>query len=350
MTHSLRRRSATLAAVALSAALALAACGSDDDSTAKTTASTTGGDAAVTTSGTTGEGPTGATGETRTIEADNGTIEVPANPQRVVTLGNTTLPFIDMGGEPVGVTEQQASLIELVPEDQQAVLAAATNLGSSADQVDMEKLASLKPDLILAQFPASEFEQIEDQLESIAPTVFWGLDVEWKAFADGLAEAGNATDGLSQQKAEFEEKIADMKQRYSDVITNTKFVNVDRWDNSDPGTFSIADFGCVEIAMDDLGMDFPRAAEGEDPLGWTSLPFEQLAELSKYDVITYPVDAEGKPKEAFAPVVETNTWKALPAVDSGRALGLFCPGNNSYGPVLQYLDSLDTALASLPAE
>ncbi|MCC6891997.1 MAG: ABC transporter substrate-binding protein, partial [Anaerolineae bacterium] len=63
-----------------------------------------------------------------------------------------------------------------------------------------------------------------------------------------------------------------------------------------------------------------------------------------------PVDAEGQPTEPFAAVVETNTWKALPAVTSGRALGLFCPGNNSYGAVLQYLDSLDRALATLPTQ
>jgi hypothetical protein len=140
------------------------------------------------------------------------------------------------------------------------------------------------------------------------------------------------------------------QETYKEIIADTRFVNVDRWESSDPGTFSISDFGCVEIAQGDLGMDFPKAAEGEDPLGWTSLPFEQIAGLSKYDVITYPVDAEGNPKAPFEPVVETNTWKALPAVKSGRALGLFCPGNNSYGPVLQYLDSLDRALASLPKE
>jgi iron complex transport system substrate-binding protein len=97
-------------------------------------------------------------------------------------------------------------------------------------------------------------------------------------------------------------------------------------------------------------MDFPEAAEGDDPLAYTALSFEQIGALSKYDVITYPVDAEGQPTEPFAPVVETNTWKALPAVKSGRAVGVFCPGNNSYGPVLQYLDSLDRALASLPAK
>ncbi|MCR1782565.1 ABC transporter substrate-binding protein [Nocardioides carbamazepini] len=326
MTTTSRRSGSATAAMFLSAALVLTACGSD------------GGDA------------DDKAGETHSVTADNGTIEVPVDPQRVVTIGNTTLPFIDMGGEPMGVTDVSASELGLIPEEQKATFEAATNLGASADQVDMEQLAGLEPDLILAQFPESEFEPLEKRLESIAPTVFWGLGTEWKAFADGLARAGDVTDELGEQKAEFESKVTGIQETYGEIIDDISFVNLDRWASSDPGTYSIADFGCVEIAQDDIGMDFPEAAEGQDPLGWTSLPFEQLAELSEYDVITYPVDAEGRPTEPFAPVVETNTWKALPAVSSGRALGVFCPGNNSYGPVLQYLDSLDAALATLPAK
>ncbi|MEV7142389.1 ABC transporter substrate-binding protein [Streptomyces tauricus] len=325
-TRPQRRRGAALTAATLSAALVLTACGGADDS---------------------GDNAGGKTEKTRTVDAGNGAVKIPAAPQRVVTIGNTDLPFIDMGGKPVGVTGVAESELSLLPEGQRATFEKATNLG---EEVDLEKIAGLKPDLILVQIPDAEFKKIEKQLGAIAPTVFWGLDTEWKELADAIAEAGNVKDTLGRQKADFEGRVAKMKQTYSDVIKNTKFVNLDRYASSDPGTFVIGDIGCVEIAQDDVGLNFPKAAAGADPLAYANLPFEKLAELSKYDVITYPADAKGQPTEVFAPVVKTNTWKALPNVKSDHALGVFCPGNNSYGAVLRYLESLDTALATLPAK
>ncbi|MFC8666974.1 ABC transporter substrate-binding protein [Streptomyces sp. NPDC057199] len=320
------RRGATLAAALMSASLVLTACGSDGDDT---------GDKAA---------------ETRRVKAENGTIKVPVDPRRIVTIGNTNLPFIDLGGEPVGVTEASDSELDVLPKEQRAAYEAAEIIGSSGGEVDLEKLAALKPDLILVQFSSDDWDKVGKRLETIAPTVNWGLDTEWKAFADAIAEAGNVADALSQQKAEFKEKVTKIQKTYSKTINGTSFVDVSRGTWNDPGTFYIADIGCSEIARDDIGLDLPKAAEGKDPLAYESLPFEQISELSEYDVITYPVDADGRPTEPFAPVVKTNTWKSLPAVRSGRALGVFCPGNNSYGPVNQYLDSLDSALANLPGK
>lgn len=327
----LMRRGATLAAVLMSASLVLTACGGDGDDTGDNPGATR---------------STKAAG-TRSIKAENGTIEVPAAPRRIVTIGNTNLPFIDLGGKPVGVTEASDSELDVLPKEQRTVYEAAEIIGSSGGEVDLEKLAALKPDLILVQFSSDDWDKVGKRLEAIAPTVYWGLDTEWKAFADAIAKAGDVADGLSRQKAEFKEKVAKIQKTYSKVIDDTSFVDVSRGTWNDPGTFYIADIGCSEIARDDIGLDLPQAAEGKDPLAYAALPFEQISGLSKYDVITYPVDADGRPTEPFEPVVKTNTWKALPAVSSGRALGLFCPGNNSYGPVNRYLDSLDSALATL---
>ncbi|MEV0523956.1 ABC transporter substrate-binding protein [Streptomyces sp. NPDC050439] len=325
----LTRRGTALAAALISTSLFLTACGGD------------GGD-------------TGDTGDkasaTRSVKAENGTVKIPAAPKRVVTIGNTNLPFIDLGGKPVGVTEVSDSELAVLPDEQKSAYEAAEVVGSDGGEVDLEKLAGLKPDLILVQFHSKDWDKVGKRLESIAPTVLWGLDTEWKSFAGEIAEAGNVTDALSRQTAEFKKKVAKIQKNYRKTVDGTSFVDISRGDWSDPGTFYIADIGCSEIARDDIGLDLPEAAEGKDPLAYDSLPFEQLSGLSKYDVITYPVDAEGRPTKPFVPVTKTNTWKTLPAVRSDRALGVFCPGNNSYGPVLQYLDSLDRALATLSSK
>ncbi|MFI6938458.1 ABC transporter substrate-binding protein [Streptomyces sp. NPDC050418] len=322
----LTRRGTVLAAALTSATLLLTACGGD------------GGD-----SSDAGE----KAAATRSVKAENGTVKIPADPQRIVTIGNTNLPFIDLGGKPVGVTEVSDSELAVLPDEQKSAYEAAEVVGSDGGEVDLEKLAALKPDLILVQFHSNDWDKVGKRLESIAPTVLWGLDTEWKAFAGEIAEAGNVTDELSRQTAEFKKKVTKIQETHRKTIDGTSFVDISRGDWSDPGTFYIADIGCSEIARDDIGLDLPEAAAGKDPLAYDSLPFEQISDLAKYDVVTYPVDADGRPTKPFKPVVDTNTWKALPAVESGSALGVFCPGNNSYGPVLQYLDSLDRALAKL---
>lgn len=328
---TMRRRIAATAAALLSVALVLTGCGNGNDSP----------------EGSDNSGSPANT--THTVKADNGTVQVPTDPQRIVTLGNASLPFIEMGGKPVGVTELPVDWVNNMSAEQQATYKAATDLGNSQGW-DLEKLASLKPDLIMVNGTDTKFDPIKKQLASIAPVVFWGLDTEWKTIVDQLAEAGNVTDAFSRQKAEFAKLVTKMKTEYSGIIENDKFVAVDRGSWNDPGTFYIADTGCVEIAMDDLGMDFAKAADGEAPLSNTNLPFEQLAKLSKYDVILYPVDKNEKVTESFAPVIETNTWKELPNVKSGHTLGVHCSSNSTYGDALQYLDSLNTALASLKAK
>ncbi|CAI7976598.1 iron complex transport system substrate-binding protein [Frankia sp. Hr75.2] len=318
-----RRRSAALVAALLSTVILLAGCGSDDKNDQ--------GD---------------AVGATRTVEADNGTVEIPAHPQRIATLGRLTVSFLDLGGEPVGVTEVDASVLDLLPEEQQAAYNAAKLLGSGASEADLELLASLKPDLILFSAPDSDFEQMKSQLESIAPTIFFGFSSDWKTRLSVTADATELTDALNEQKTEYEEKLAGFQGKYSKIIQDTTFGEVNRGSWQDAGMFTLNGSQCSEIARADIPLDIPDLGEGGEERS-----FEKIGELSEYDVLLYPVDAEGQVAEGFVPVADSNAWKALPAVTSGKALGVHCFGDvsftRSYRTYSQYLDSLDKALATL---
>lgn len=319
---SARRRAAILGTAFLSASLLLSACSG----------------------GSTPASSEGAASTTRTVEADNGTIEVPGDPQRVVTIGSATTPFIDLGGEPVGATELSGFLLDKLSTEQQAAYEGATVIGTSAGEVDLEKIASLEPDLILMVLSQENYDQVGDELEAIAPTVFYSLATDGEVSSAGLAEATNNEDTYEQQKEEFNEKVASIKETYSDIIESTAFINLNRWAASETGMFAVDNTGCAEIAVSELGIELPTLT---DDAPYETRSFEQLSDLSQYDVILYPVDREGEVQSDFEPVVETNTWQALPTVQSDQALGVFCASNSSYGFLAQYLDSLEVGLATL---
>lgn len=331
------RRRTALTTVMVSAALMATALASSAGATTPDDTGSTAGD-------TTGESPSDA-GDTRIVEADNGSIEVPADPQRVATLGRSTASFLDLGGEPVGVTELGADDLAALAEDQQAAYAAATLLGSGASEADLELLATLEPDLIVMSAPDADYEQMKGQLQAIAPTVFLGFDTDWEVRLDVLAAASNRTDVLDEQRAAYEERVARIRETYADVIETTTFAEVSRGEFLDPGLFVLNGSLCSEVARADLGLDIADLGDGGEERS-----FEQLGELADYDVLIFPVDHDGNVPDDFAPVTETNAWNALEAVTSGRAVGVYCPWSRSYDFSSQYMDSLDAALASLPAQ
>ncbi|MDP9352451.1 MAG: ABC transporter substrate-binding protein, partial [Chloroflexota bacterium] len=105
--------------------------------------------------------------EGRTIEHAMGTAEVPANPQRVVALDTGELDAaMTLGVKPVGA-------VEAIPGEGFPSYLEGTegieNVGT-IEQPNLEKIAALKPDLILSS--KLRHEVIYPQLSKIAPTVF----------------------------------------------------------------------------------------------------------------------------------------------------------------------------------
>jgi iron complex transport system substrate-binding protein len=109
-----------------------------------------------------------------TISHKFGETKVPANPQRVVTVGWTDQDFV----LPLGVVPVSAREFSGTYNDRPWVKAATDGKGVTtwgADTIDFEAIAAQKPDLILAIYETID-KPTYDRLSQIAPTVIQSAD------------------------------------------------------------------------------------------------------------------------------------------------------------------------------
>ncbi|MFT4216259.1 MAG: ABC transporter substrate-binding protein [Micropruina sp.] len=320
---TVRRRATAVATGLLVTALGLAACSAP----------------AAAPSASPSASPT--TAQTRQVETNDGTVTVPANPQRVVALVNAALAYLDMGGKPVGITAVDEGTLADLPAEQQAAYRAATNVATSSGEIDLEKVASLKPDVIVIQTGDSQYGKIGDELKAIAPVVFLNQESDWKFRVEAFAGAGNLLDTLNQQKATYQQLATSIKQNYADVLKTAKIVETYRFAGAEAGQFAINQSLCAEAVKEEGLVDFEASAP---------MSFEQIGKLAKYDLILYNARSDGQPGAGIQPLLDTNAWKLLPAVKAGHAKPVYCPWGRSYGFMAKYLEGLDQALATLPKE
>src|SRR5688572_19209776 len=106
------------------------------------------------------------------VEHAFGTTEVPAEPERIVTVGLTEQDTVlALGFAPVGVTEWYGEQpFATWPWAQDELGDAEPEVLSTADGLQLERIAALEPDLILG-LNAGLDDQTYAQLSEIAPTV-----------------------------------------------------------------------------------------------------------------------------------------------------------------------------------
>jgi iron complex transport system substrate-binding protein len=296
--------------------LALAACGGDDSSdssdapptavTATTAAPATSTAAAAptiaapTTIATTTTAPAGP----RVVQHAMGETEVPGDPQRVVVLDSSFLDAsIALGVVPVGATEGTpgSGLPAYLGDD-----IAAIQLAGDTTTPNLELIASLQPDLILAA--KVRHEALYEQLSAIAPTVFsessgqnWTDQVRLTGAALGREADADAL------VAAFEARAAEVGAAIGAAGTTASIVRFIPGQTRlyGPTTFS----GSV---LTQVGFDL--GDKGYDPaFGMALLSAEQL-EMVDADVIFATTFAgEGSARPDFEAL-----WANLPAVAGGR--------------------------------
>jgi len=193
----------------------------------------------------------GAAESERVIEHAMGETEISGTPERVVVLDTGELDSaMTLGVKPVGSVEAVEGLgYPSYLEGTQGI----ENVGT-IEQPNLEKIATLEPDLILSS--KLRHEQIYEQLSEIAPTVFTETTgVTWKENFEVHAEALNRTGEADKVKEEYQNHIDEFQQAIGEQLDETE-VSVVRFLPGDTRIYQKESF--IGTVLEDAGLPRPR--------------------------------------------------------------------------------------------
>lgn len=274
-----------LAVAALVPVLALAACGGAGTSTS------------------------GEEAATRTVRHAMGETKVPATPKRVIVLDTDKLDtMVSLGLAPVGAA--QAAENQKWPAYLGPTLSATKPVGT-LQQLNLEAIIALKPDLILG----SKFRQAAfyDKLSKIAPTVFTEkVGVTWKENFLLDAEALGRKDEATRLLSAYETRAGQLGKKFGEIQ-----VSIVRFMPTEIRMYGPESFSGIVVG--DAGIPRPEAQQlnGQEDRRFGKLSQENIAQADAA-ALFYSAYGEAAAKSQAA-VTGGPLWKNLKAVTSGNA-------------------------------
>ncbi|MEH0970242.1 ABC transporter substrate-binding protein [Micromonospora sp. CPCC 205546] len=295
--------------------------------------------------------------DTRVFSADNGEIDIPVAPERVVATGYAVPVLIEADAALVGISTWKRGLTMMTGQDRATYDRLPKVAGELAAETNYEAIAAAKPDLIVIGVPKPVLGDIDmKRLESIAPVVAIGpkLPDAWREVSRKQVDAAGRAAHFEATRTAYEKKAGELKARYGDVLGRLKFGHLGAYGEVAKGNFhrEFAGSWGTNIAQD-VGVNYygQVKAKGGGALDVTEYPaLEELPEsLGEADAITYTLEADGSPGEAVQHVLDSALWKNLPAVKAGRVFPLAHTEASTYESALTTLEALDKAFAPLLA-
>ena len=280
-----------------------------------------------------GKGDSEASGgaETRTVTDSSGAdVEVPADPKNVATLHYAaTETLMDLELPPVGQGSYQEPT---VPKDWVDELSDIPVVAQ--EEPDLEKLAEVSPDLILA--PNILEPDMITQMEEIAPvyqfTLRGGDRANWQQRVQEVADAINQTEQLEKLDADFEAEQKRIAKEYGDAIEGTKLGVVSSYE--DNSAYLWGSENMVGSLFTPLGFDwsakedesikkYAKATQGGNKSGIKE-PEAQISmevldkSLSDADIIFVTSNMRGEYDELTQKMLDSAVFKDLPAAKAGH--------------------------------
>lgn len=255
-----------------------------------------------------------------TVEHQFGETTIDAEPQRVVVVGLTEQDILlELGVTPIATTEWYGEqpyatwpwATELLGDAEPTVL-------SEHDGLEYEKIASLRPDLIVGTNAGLD-EKSYEKLSKIAPTVAQ-LDASEPYFSDWKEQTRIVSEAVGRS-TEGEKLISDVADAYVEAAAThpewegltATFSQGTPWD----GNLYVYPDGLNTDFLTDLGFTITPGLEEYVPeSGGQAMISAENTGLIEADVVLFATDAEGDPDE----VRSFGTVSSLPAVEENRAI------------------------------
>lgn len=290
---------AVLLAVVLGTAV-LAACGSSD--------STTDSDPAKAANDSSAAFP-------RTLKTAMGDVKIPSQPKRVVVLDTGELDDVTLLGiDPVGAVAPHFKTEGGFPTYLDGELKDTVDVGPLLEP-NLEKIASLKPDLILSS--KVRHEKVYDKLSAIAPTVFtettggvWKENLKVHAEALGLEKEAAAK--LKEYETQAKALGAAIKKKDGGTMPTASVV---RFIAGPTRLYQSNAYSGV--VLNDIGLQRPKTQISNDPeVTMKDVSPEQIDQADADLIFVTAADAEDKTQKQQ--VVSNPVWKSLAAVKDGK--------------------------------
>ncbi|WP_018570024.1 MULTISPECIES: ABC transporter substrate-binding protein [unclassified Streptomyces] len=287
-------------------------------------------------------GGTAGSAATRAVDTAHGKVTVPAHPLRIVSVHSwSTESLYDLGLQPVGVENSGANY---VPPRYLARWKSAAKVTTGAD-LDYEKIASLKPDLIVG-VDVPYLSKAYKRLSAIAPTAFASFKetAAWSAYPDATARFVNRTTQLDRLKQKYADRIAAVRKAEGAKLSGNRWAVIQGgFDSGNYWIYSPA--SPVGDILAKLGVRFAPATASVAAGSTRSVSYERADLLKDADYVVYYTNNDGSPANNIQKLFDLRSFKELPAAKNHRVVGTadFLPG--SYSDALGVVDTIADALA-----
>lgn len=276
--------------------------------------------------------------ESYTVEHAMGSTTVKGTPERVVILTNHgTEALLALGVKPVGAVKSWTGdpWYDHIADQMEGAEVVGTE-----SEVNLEKIATLKPDLIIGN--KMRQEKIYDQLNAIAPTIFEEtLRGDWKINFQLIAKALNREEKGEQVLGDYADRIASLQEKLGDKLSMD--VSVIRFMAGDVRIYQKDSFS--GIILEDIGFSRPESQD-VDEFAIRGATKEMIPEMDG-DILFYFTyeKGDGEALQIEKEWINDPLFQKLEAVKSGNAHKVSDAIWNTAGGVIaanKMLDDIET--------